>query len=334
MIGDLRVLFRPVPPVANRHKGYVQMKVSVNGTCFCMALKNIDPHSQEELVSVSSTLFRIYKEALLYNKHITAQTLKERYLSAPPVLLYETLRHSNNDTFIKIGKTITYEQYNFQLKTVKLISAFCQLTYGIPDISISVLPENFLNQLHEFLNQQHLIEKKSVKEQLRFISSILLKKHQQGIIRLSASLEKQLISFYIPDKRLLPEHINKLVKIHLAPHLATIRDAFIFSCFTGLSYNAIKVLMNSQVRFVSDGSLWLITNSQQHPLSFLPKEIQKRILNKKKKLLFALPTIQYINKSLRFIAIISNVEIDITFKSAYTYYSSYQFLKMNDKKLL
>lgn len=91
--------------------------------------------------------------------------------------------------------------------------------------------------------------------------------------------------------------------------------------------------MNSQVRFVSDGSLWLITNSQQHPLSFLPKEIQKRILNKKKKLLFALPTIQYINKSLRFIAIISNVEIDITFKSAYTYYSSYQFLKMNDKEL-
>lgn len=90
MIGDLRVSYKTVLAVTNRHNSYVQMIASVNGTRFRMALKHIDPSSQKELASVSFTLFRIYKEALLHNNQITAQALKKQYLSSPPALLYET----------------------------------------------------------------------------------------------------------------------------------------------------------------------------------------------------------------------------------------------------
>lgn len=322
MTGDLRISFKSIQNAANRHKSYVQMRVSVNGTRFRMTLKHIVPYSKEELAFVSSTLFRIYKEALLHNKHITAQTLKKQYLSGPPILLCETLRRSNNDSIIKIGKTITYEQYRFQLKTIHLISFFCQLAYGTPDLSISALPDNFLTEIHDFFKRQQPIEKKDTEEQVRFIRSTLLKEYRKGNIKLSSSLKEQLTNIQLSRRKLIPEDIRKLTEIPLPQHLAVIRDAFIFSCHTGLTYNAIMHLTSHQLRVVSDQSLWLFTDKGQFPLSALPKDMQQKLIQKDRNVpLFKLPTIQQSNISLRSIAIKSGVHVDFTFKSARIYYS-------------
>lgn len=154
MNGDLRVSFKPVPATKDRHSGYVRMTASVNGTRFRMA---IPPDSKEKL-SLSSTLFRIYKEALLQNKLITAQELKKQFMAAPPSLLYDTIHRSSTSNLLSIGKTISFEQYQFQLKTIKSIPIFCQLTYGTPEISILALPDTFLDQLEEFFSN-HSTEK-------------------------------------------------------------------------------------------------------------------------------------------------------------------------------
>lgn len=121
----------------------------------------------------------------------------------------------------------------------------------------------------------------------------------------------------------MPEDICKLVETHLPQHLATIRDVFVFGCHTGLSYNAISQLTGLHLRIVSDQSLWLFTDKQQYPLSSLPEYLKHILLKKDKKVyIFRLPSIQYINISLRAIAIRSNVKTSFTFKSARTYYST------------
>lgn len=321
MIGDLRVSYKTVLAVTNRHNSYVQMTASVNGTRFRMALKHIDPSSPKELASVSFTLFRIYKEALLHNYQITAQVLKKQYLSSPPALLYETISRLNNNTFINIGKSVSYEQYQFQLKAIQQIPVFCQLNYGLPDISISALPDNFFSQLRDFFYCQQTIEKNDIKRQLHFIRSILLKEYQKGTIKLPLPLKEQLCNLHIPNQILTQDDIHKLLKAHLPQHLTTIRDAFIFSCHTGMSYKDITQLTSHNLRIVSDQSLWLFTNKNQYPLSSLPEYLKYMLLKKDtNRPLFNLPTIQYINMSLRIIAIKSNVKYGFTFKSAQIYY--------------
>lgn len=321
MIGDLRVSYKTVLAVTNRHNSYVQMTASVNGTRFRMALKHIDPSSPKELASVSFTLFRIYKEALLHNYQITAQVLKKQYLSSPPALLYETISRLNNNTFINIGKSVSYEQYQFQLKAIQQIPVFCQLNYGLPDISISALPDNFFSQLRDFFYCQQTIEKNDIKRQLHFIRSILLKEYQKGTIKLPLPLKEQLSNLHIPNQILTQDDIHKLLKAHLPQHLTTIRDAFIFSCHTGMSYKDITQLTSHNLRIVSDQSLWLFTNKNQYPLSSLPEYLKYMLLKKDtNRPLFNLPTIQYINMSLRIIAIKSNVKYGFTFKSAQIYY--------------
>lgn len=322
MNGDLRVSFKSVPATKDRHSGYVRMTASVNGTRFRLALKHIHPSdSREELISLSSTLFRIYKEALLQNQPIRAKELKKQFMATPPSLLYDTIHRSSTSNLLSIGKTISFEQYQFQLKTIKSIPIFCQLTYGIPEISILALPDTFLDQLETFFSN-HSTEKHRSREQVQLICTILLREHRKGIIQLSDSVKQQLAQYSISEELTL-EDVRSLQEAHLPCHYAAIRDIFIFSCFTGLGYNDIKQLTGHQLRKVSDGSLWLLTNNLQLSLSVLPQRLQNQILEQgHNKPLFRLTTIQHINASLRYIALKSDVHTLFTFKSARKYYLS------------
>ena len=260
MNGDLRVSFKPVPAT-----NYARMTVSVNGTRFRMTLKHIIPSGfQEELMSLSSTLFRIYKESLLQHKPITAKELKKQFTTSTPSLLYDTIYRSCTSHFLSIGKTISFEQYQFQLKTIKSIPIFCQLTYGIPEISILALPDTFLDQLEAFF-ANHSTEKHRSREQVQLIRTILLKEYRKGNIKLSDPLNQQLTLHNILEE-LTPEDVFYLQEVHLPCHYAAIRDIFIFSCFTGLNYASIKQLTCRQLRTMSDGSLWLFLKEKQIPL--------------------------------------------------------------------
>ncbi|MFR5758417.1 MAG: hypothetical protein ACLUE2_09760 [Bacteroides cellulosilyticus] len=259
MNGDLRVSFKPVPAT-----NYARMTVSVNGTRFRMTLKHIIPSGfQEELMSLSSTLFRIYKESLLQHKPITAKELKKQFTTSTPSLLYDTIYRSCTSHFLSIGKTISFEQYQFQLKTIKSIPIFCQLTYGIPEISILALPDTFLDQLEAFF-ANHSTEKHRSREQVQLIRTILLKEYRKGNIKLSDPLNQQLTLHNILEE-LTPEDVFYLQEVHLPCHYAAIRDIFIFSCFTGLNYASIKQLTCRQLRTMSDGSLWLFLKRNRFP---------------------------------------------------------------------
>ena len=311
MNGDLRVSFKPVPAT-----NYARMTVSVNGTRFRMTLKHIIPSGfQEELMSLSSTLFRIYKESLLQHKPITAKELKKQFTTSTPSLLYDTIYRSCTSHFLSIGNTISFEQYQFQLKTIKSIPIFCQLTYGIPEISILALPDTFLDQLEAFF-ANHSTEKHRSREQVQLIRTILLKEYRKGNIKLSDPLNQQLTLHNISEE-LTPEDVFYLQEVHLPCHYAAIRDIFIFSCFTGLNYASIKQLTCRQLRTMSDGSLWLFLKEKQISNKISKISNDQLLFNK-------IPTIQLINRVLHIIALKSNICKTITFKSAGKYYLSQQ----------
>lgn len=327
MNGDLRVSFKSVPATKDRHSGYVRMTASVNGTRFRMTI----PSGSQEKLSLSSTLFRIYKEALLQNKLITAQELKKQFMAAPPSLLYDTIHRSNASDLLNIGKTISYEQYQFQLRTIKSIPIFCQLTYGIPEISISALPDTFLDQLEEFFSN-HSTEKHRSREQVQLIRTILLKEHRKGKIRLSEPLKQQL-TLHNTSEELTPKDVLRLQETHLPYHYAAIRDIFLFSCYTGLNYASIRQLTCRQLRTMSDGSLWLFLKDKQIPLPDLSRKISNKLskISNSQLLFNKIPTIQYINQVLHIIALKSKICTNITFKLASKYYLSQQSVIKSEK---
>ncbi|WP_316797129.1 hypothetical protein [Pedobacter agri] len=47
------------------------------------------------------------------------------------------------------------------------------------------------------------------------------------------------------------------------PHLSIVRDIFIFSCYTGLSYIDVKQLRSDQITKGDDGNLWIFIKRQK-----------------------------------------------------------------------
>ena len=243
----------------------------------------------------------------MQHKPITAKELKKQLTASTPSLLYKTIYRSCTSHFLSIGKTISLEQYQFQLKTIKSIPIFCQLTYGIPEISILALPDTFLDQLEAFF-ANHSTEKHRSREQVQLIRTILLKEYRKGNIKLSDPLNQQLTLHNILEE-LTPEDVFYLQEVHLPCHYAAIRDIFIFSCFTGLNYASIKQLTCRQLRTMSDGSLWLFLKEEQIPLPDLSKQISNKIskISNDQLLFNKIPTIQLINRVLHIIALKSNI---------------------------
>lgn len=334
MIGDLRVSFRQVPAISSGQY-YLRLSASVNGTRFritlkdqvfsdtqtnessCYNIKNT-PSVKKKMDAISSTLFRLYKEAKLHGKRITAQELKKQFIShSYSSTLYEVICRSHHNALLQIGKSITYAQYKFQLKAVQMIPRFCHITYGIPDISITALPDNFPTQLHDFLSLNSI----EGEDQVHLILSILQNEHKKFNILLPDSMLKLLVE-HKQHPQLTPEDLYKLSNVSLTHSHEIVRDAFILSCHTGLNYAEIIQLSGNNIRTVSDQSLWLFTAARKYPLLSLPERLQSILKNKSnKEFLFRLPSIQYTNISLRIIAMKSKINTNITFKLAKKFYT-------------
>ena len=107
------------------------------------------------------------------------------------------------------------------------------------------------------------------------------------------------------------------------PRLALVRDIFIFSCYTGLSYVDICELTSNDIRLAFDDNLWIIKKRHKTKVTSNIRllDIPKAILNKyegKLKNGQLLPVIsnQKVNDYLKEIAVLCGIDKNITFHLA------------------
>ena len=108
-----------------------------------------------------------------------------------------------------------------------------------------------------------------------------------------------------------------------AKRLEQVRDVFIFSCFTGLSYIDVKDLTKKHLRVAFDGNIWIMTKRQKTGINInVPlMDIPKKILEKYDGMLpddKALPVLsnQKLNAYLKEIADLCGIDKNLTFHLA------------------
>ena len=134
-------------------------------------------------------------------------------------------------------------------------------------------------------------------------------------------------------KYLIPEEIHAIENLEIPPHfsyLEKIRDMFLLSCYTGLRYSDIVRLDKSCLQFTK-GEGYSLYYSMQHktktevlvPMYLLfnrkPEIIVKKYLQdlqEGEELLFDAVTNQYMNRSLKQLAFLANIQSNLTFHMA------------------
>jgi site-specific recombinase XerD len=133
---------------------------------------------------------------------------------------------------------------------------------------------------------------------------------------------KEVNPAYLSDSE-LRQIMDKQITIQ---RLATIRDVFIFSCFTGLSYSDIKKLNKSEIEIDADGSWWIRSMRQKTgvraniPLLAIPKSILNKYGHLENKsdsdVLLPVASNQKVNAYLKELADVCGITKTITFHCA------------------
>jgi len=278
-----------------------------------------------------STLFNCYQSLKSSNKPITAQGIKSRYLGNDEQnhSVMDIINYHNEDM---VGKLKWGTQKNY-FTTQNYIASFLLKSYKTTDILLNELDYNFILKFEKFLNSY------VPQDHHKKMGNNTVMKHIERfrkLIHLATKLgwidKDPFISFssrFIKNDRefLSLEELREIEnKEFTTSRLQLVKDLFIFSCYTSLSYIDVVQLTQDNISKGIDGELWIYyrreKTSKPIRIPLLPKalEIIEKYKDNQKCLiqgtLFPKITNQKLNSYLKEIADVCGITKNLTFHIA------------------
>ncbi len=217
---------------------------------------------------VRTKLYNIYQELDYKNELITAKLIKAKYLGedSNSNTLQEILAYHNQ----KIENThATGSIRNFAV-TEKYINKYLNQKLKTSDIFLNKLNYKFISDFENFLMRYYpkghpraMSHNTVMKHIQRLRKIVTLAYHLEWIdkdpfIRWKTTFEKTNREF------LSANELSNLETYNLRlDRLDRVRDLFIFSCYTGISYTDIVKLTKANISIGIDGGKWIVTKRQK-----------------------------------------------------------------------
>jgi len=218
----------------------------------------------QHLDAIQANIFQVQREYILRNEPAAAAQVRAKILHET-----EEKKHSlievyqyHNDQFEKlVGTEFSYGTYKKFKSALKSLRAFLEWKFKKKDVYLTEVNHKFITDYEFYL--------KSV-QKLQHNSAMVNVKKLKKIIRQCVAndwLDKDPFKSYkITTKEthrnfLMKEELetlrNKVIHIN---RLDQVRDIFLFSCYTGLSYIDIFFLTRKDISIGIDGEQWILTS--------------------------------------------------------------------------
>ena len=240
-----------------------------------------------QLNEIRTSLHGIYHELQRKDNFVTAEKVKNEFLGISEhheTLLSLFVKHNEDvKKLIGVSKSAgTYQKYEV---TRKHLQKFMQLKYQITDISLKEIKNLFVTDFEVYLLTTAACNINTTAKFMQFFKRIILIARNNGMIASDpfANFKIRLIS--VDRGYLTQEDVEKILKKEFAiKRLELVRDIFIFSCFTGLSYIDVKNLTTKEIRTSFDNNLWIMTKRQKTKVdsNILLLDVPKMIIEKYK----------------------------------------------------
>ncbi|RZK25512.1 MAG: site-specific integrase, partial [Flavobacterium sp.] len=281
------------------------------------------------LEAVERNVEQVHAYFVRHQIEITAEAILDKYLGKDDIqrFLLAIFRDHNEKMKASIGKGFKANTLKGYISSVNHLSEFIQSDFHSDDIQIKKIDHAFILGYEFFL--------RTVKG-ISDVSTAKYMKHFRKIINLCLAhkwIEENPFVFYKNkskprDKEFLTKDEMKRIteKQFTIPRLDLVRDIFVFSCFTGLSYADIKKLKKSDIRKGDDDNQWIFTtrekndNSSNIPLLDVPLKLISKYRSRPECKIqgFVLPVLsnQKMNSYLKEIADCCGITKTITFHIA------------------
>ena len=201
------------------------------------------------------------------------------------------------------------------------IEEFMKAKYNITDIALKEINHMFITDFETYLRTVSLCNENTTAKFMQTFRMIVIMAKNNGWIYTDPFMNYKIRLKRVDRGYLTEQEIQKILKKKFpTKRLEQVRDVFIFSCFTGLSYIDIKTLKASEICTSFDGKLWIMRHRQKTdtpvnvPLLKIPLAILKKYDGQlpKGELLPVLSN-QKLNSYLKEIADLCGINKNITF---------------------
>lgn len=204
------------------------------------------------------------------------------------------------------------------------LSEYIKMNYNIDDIDIVDIDIDFIIGYQNYLMITYKCAVNTTAKYMQSFKSVLIAASKKKLIsenpfnEYSLKLEKV-------DKEALTEEELVLIsqKTFASVRLERIRDIFLFSCFTGLSYIDVKKLTKENIKTSSNGQSWIYKDRRKTditsriPLLEIPKIIIEKYTNESNhEMLLPIISNQKFNEYLKELATVCNIDKHLTFHVA------------------
>lgn len=277
-----------------------------------------------ELAAICRRIERCYLEQRS-NAELTAECIKQCFLRAnrQPVSLLTCVARHLEQIVLHVGLDCSASTYYRYRSVEKHLRRFVELHYGRSDLSLRQLDERFVAAFHGFLVREVRCHKNTIWVYLSALKHILSRARSRGSEVDDLFANYKLRNEYVERNYLTLDELRRLIELDaLVEPLQLVRDGFLFSCFTGLSFIDVKQLRMRHIRYVED-DVWVETTRTktgsrvQVRLFELPQTIlARRIPDDPEDPIFPLPSNSWCNTRLGQLMRLAGIEKHITFHSA------------------
>lgn len=211
---------------------------------------------------ISNKINKIHQQFIEKNSSFSAVQIRDTYLgkNEKNKMVLKLFQEHNDKVEKLVGKDfapLTAVRY----KTAKMrLEEYIQKEYNLDDIPIKEVDHKFITGYEYFLKTERNCGHNSA---IKYITNF------KKIVRIAYAndwIDKDPFfnwkaKLKIVDRAFLSEEeIEKIIKkdVHI-PRLELVRDIFIFSCYTGLSYVDVKKLSKDNIVLGIDGNYWIKT---------------------------------------------------------------------------
>jgi len=218
------------------------------------------------LDTLRNKLYDCHKELLQLGFPITAEALRNAFTGKGERSRYliEIFKAHNSNIEKLIGKDYakpTLTKYN---TTVNHLEGFLKWKYKISDINLSQLKYEFLADFEFYLKSEKSIDHNTTAKYIKNTKKVINDCVAKGWLKTNPFSNFK-ITTKLVDRTFLSEAeldtlANKELKLE---RIALVRDIFIFSCYTGLSFIDVVNLTPNQIAIGMDREKWIFTSRQK-----------------------------------------------------------------------
>jgi site-specific recombinase XerD len=218
------------------------------------------------LEGIQGTIHELHRRMTEADEMTTAETLKNRFTGK--IEKARTLIAVFEDHNAKMESLVgqEFEKSTLQRYETCLMHAkdFMQWQYHVSDIPVTKINFAFLNDFEYYLRSVRKCGNNSAIKYIKNLGKIVRICIGNGWLAVDPYLNYKPKQKAVHREVLTKEELQRLYKKKFGVgRLGTVRDIFVFCCYTGLAYVDVHKLKRSELVKGIDGNLWIYTHRQK-----------------------------------------------------------------------